>query len=227
MHEEIAALTQDLAGKGYTKETQKTYLNEAQKLVEWAGKAPSKIAREELRQYVEELRQASKSTSTLSSKFCALLFLYRKSLGKPEQVSFLSLPPKSSKITDVLTQKEVQSVLQRVDVPRYQGMAMVMYGAGLRMDEARNLQVSDIDGERGVIRVRDGKGHKPREAKLSPTLYAWLREYWMLVQPPGNYLFGAPRTGKRPTPSTVNKALKKAARTGSSWPWIWKSYSNY
>ena len=218
MNQEIEDMARDLAGKGYAKTTQKAYLKEARALAEWAGKPPSEITREELRQYVEGLRQSAKSTSGLRSQFCALFFLYKRTLGMPEHVSFFSLPKQRSKVPDVLTQKEVQSLLQRIEVARYQGIAMVMYGAGLRIDEALNLQVSDIDGERGIIRVRHGKGDKAREAKLSPALYGWLREYWSIAQPAGSYLFGARRTGKRPMKSTVNKALKKAAEAA----WIKK-----
>jgi integrase/recombinase XerD len=218
VNKEIEDMARDLAGKGYAKTTQKAYLKEAKYLVQWAGKPPSEMTRDELRQYVDELRRTTKSASMLSSKFCALFFLYKKTLGKPERVSFLSLPKQRSKVPDVLTEKEVLSLLQKLEVPRYQGVAMVMYGAGLRIDEALNLQVTDIDGERGVIRVRHGKGDKPREAKLSPVLYGWLREYWTLTQPPSNYLFAAPRTGKRPTKSTINKAFKLAAEAA----WIKK-----
>ena len=210
----IDEMARDLAGKGYSKRTQEAYLKEAKKLVEWAGKAPDKIEREELRRYIEELRRTAKSASSLKSKFCALFFLYKKTLGMPEQVSFFSLPKQHSKLPEVLTQKETHCLLQNIKVPRYQGVAMVMYGAGLRIDEALNLQVSDIDGERGVIRVRRGKGDRPREAKLSPALYSWLREYWSLTQPPGNYLFASPQTGKPPCKPTVNKALKKASSAG-------------
>ncbi len=147
----------------------------------------------------------------LRKKVCALFFLYKRTLGTPEQVSFLSLPKRSSKLPEVLTEREVHQLLQKIKVLRYQAIAMVLYGAGLRIEEALQLQVSDIDGERGVIRVRRGKGDKPREAKLSPVLYRWLREYWSLTQPPGSYLFASPRTGKLPSKQTVNKALKKAA----------------
>lgn len=88
---------------------------------------------------------------------------------------------------------------------------MVMYGAGLRLSEALQLEVSDIDGARGVIRVRHGKGNKDREAKLSETLYVWLRRYWDRERPPRPYLF-ANRDGKLPMDSTIREALALAAK---------------
>ena len=63
----------------------------------------------------------------------------KRSLGKPEQVSCFTLPKSRSKVPDVLTQKEVHSLLQRIEVAPYRGVAMAMNGAGLRMNEALNL----------------------------------------------------------------------------------------
>jgi site-specific recombinase XerD len=97
-------------------------------------------------------------------------------------------------------------------MPRIQAVAMTMYGAGLRISEAVALHVGDIDGARGVIRVRHGKGDKAREAKLSPTLYAWLREYWAREQPPQPYLFASRKTGKPPAKETVRAAISLAAK---------------
>jgi site-specific recombinase XerD len=87
-----------------------------------------------------------------------------------------------------------------------------MYGAGLRISEAIALEVRDIDGSRGVLQVRHGKGNKAREAKLSPTLYEWLRQYWARERPPLPYLFASPKTGKLPHAVTVRKALARAAK---------------
>ncbi len=89
---------------------------------------------------------------------------------------------------------------------------MVMYGAGLRIAEALVLEVGDIDGARGVIRVRHGKGNKAREAKLSPGLYSWLRHYWACERPPLPYLFASKANGKPPHANTVREALAAAAK---------------
>jgi site-specific recombinase XerD len=95
---------------------------------------------------------------------------------------------------------------------------MVLYGAGLRITEALALEVTDIDAARGVIRVRHGKGNKAREAKLSPTLYQWLRQYWARQRPPLPYLFASRKTGRPPTAETVRAALAHAAKQA----WIGK-----
>ena len=109
----------------------------------------------------------------------------------------------------VLSKGEVHRLLNSIRDARYQAIAMVMYGSGLRIQEALRLTIDDIDRERGVIHVRNGKGGKPRETKLSPVLYDWLRAYWSRTRPPLPYLFVNHR-GRLPRQSTVRRALAAA-----------------
>jgi len=92
-------------------------------------------------------------------------------------VSFVSYPKRHKPLPTVLSVEEVGALIAAVRNARYQAIVMVLYGAGLRIAEALTLQVTDIDAGRGVIHVRHGKGDKAREAKLSPSLYQWLRNY--------------------------------------------------
>jgi site-specific recombinase XerD len=194
---EIEDMARDLAMKGYAARTQVGYLRTAKKLEAHFKRPVGELSRDELRGFVEALQAQGKSASWLNGQLCALRFLYRKTLGRPELVSFISLPRVHSPLPQVLSQKEVHSLLNAIQNPRYQAIAMVMYGAGLRIAEVRVLEVRDIDGERGVIRVRHGKGDKAREAKLSPSLYSWLRDYWRREQPAAPYLF-ASKSGQLP-----------------------------
>jgi integrase len=126
-------------------------------------------------------------------------------------VSFIKLPRRRSPLPAVLSLDEVNALLRALKDPRYQAIAMVMYGAGLRISEAIALEVRDIDASRGVIYVRHGKGDKAREAKLSPALYEWLRKYWARERPPLPYLFASRKTGKPPIDQSVRRALAMRA----------------
>lgn len=212
MSTEIENMARDLAMRGYAESTRKDYLRTARRLVERFGKPASQLSQDELRQYIEELSQMGKSSSCFRNQVCALLFLYRKTLGRPELVSFVGLPKRYSPLPEVLSVKEVDELLQKVNRPQYQAIAMVMYGAGLRIEEALALQVGDVDGGRGVLRIHHGKGDKAREAKLSPSLYAWLREYWRKTRPPEPHLFASRKTGKPPSKRTIRTALREAAK---------------
>lgn len=202
---------QDLARAGYSETTRHRYPVYARELADYVGKPIRDISREELRKFVDAMMARELQPSGKSHRLCALRFLYRRTLGRPEMVAFIKLPRIKSKLPVVLSQGEVHRLLNALRKPRYQALAMVMYGAGLRINEAISLTVSDIDSARGVILVRNGKGGKARECKLSPALYQWLRSYWARTRPPLPYLFADAR-GRLPRESTLRSALKRAGQ---------------
>ncbi len=212
MDHSIEQMGQDLALANYAKSTQHGYLTTVRHLSSRFGRPVADLTRDELRRYVEELTGRGNSASWVITQLAALSFLYRKTLGRPELVSFLSYPKRHRPLPTVLSLEEVSTLIRAVKHPRYQALVMVMYGAGLRIAEALALEVTDIDGARGVIRVRHGKGDKAREAKLSPSLYLWLRQYWARERPPAPYLFSSKKTGKPPRAETLRDALAHAAK---------------
>jgi site-specific recombinase XerD len=208
----IEQLGQDLARANYAKTTGKKYVKTAEHLSRRFGRPLAELRREDLRVYVDEISARGRSASWVVVELAALAFLYRKTLGQPEKVSFVSYPKRPRPLPTVLSLEEVGGLLMAVRHPTYQAIVMVLYGAGLRITEALALEVSDVDGARGVLRVRHGKGNKAREAKLSQSLYQWLRQYWGRLRPPPPYLFVSPKTGKPPTADTVRAALAHAAK---------------
>jgi integrase/recombinase XerD len=211
MDKSIEQMARDLASAGYAKETQEKYLKAVEEMAEHFHRPLHELGRDELRVYVEELRTRARSASWLKTKLAALVFLYKKTLGRPTDVSFVCWPKQRSALPSVLAVDEIHALLCALTHPLYQAIAMVLYGAGLRIAEALALEVSDIDGARGVLRIRHGKGDRPREAKLSPVLYASLRAYWASERPPLPYLFASRRTGRPPQQQTVCRALALAA----------------
>lgn len=211
MDESVKQMGQDLAFAAYAKGTQKGYLATVKAFAAHVGRPLAEVSREEIRAYVELLGQRGRSASWLRTQLAALVFLYRKTLGRPNDVSFLCWPKQRAPLPVVLSVEEVQALLRALTHRRYQAIAMVLYGAGLRVAEALALEVTDIDGARGVLHVRHGKGDRARQAKLSSTLYAWLRRYWAEERPARPYLFATPRTGRPPLAESVCRALEQAA----------------
>jgi site-specific recombinase XerD len=207
----IEQLAQDLARAAYADGTRTRYCAGARELSAFCGKPIAQIGRDEIRAFVDAVMAREISAQEKTNRLCALRYLYRRSLGRPEMVSFIKLPRRHSPLPVVLSQGEVRRLFDAFHNPRYQAIAMVMYGAGLRVSEAIALTVSDIDRERGVLHVRCGKGGKPRETKLSPLLYQWLRTYWAFIRPPLPHLFADPR-GRLPLADTVRKAVRTASR---------------
>jgi integrase len=89
-------------------------------------------------------------------------------------------------------------------------MLTVCYGCGLRLSEVLGLRVADIDGERKLLRITQGKGAKDRLVPLSPTLLEALRTYWRLYRP-DDWLF-AGRAGEPLSPTVLQKAFTQAKR---------------
>jgi integrase len=121
----------------------------------------------------------------------ALRFLYKKTL-KRRDLAFddLVYPKRPKKLPVVLSPAEVTRLIEATPQPMHRTILMVLYGTGIRRTEASLLKVSDIDIQRMVIHIRQGKGSRDRDVPLRPKLLEALREYW-LWQKPKIYLFSS------------------------------------
>ncbi len=212
MDTELEQMARDLTLGGYAERTKRDYLQVASKLQERFGRPAGELEREQLRLFVEELDARGNSRSWFNGKVAALRFLYCRTLGRPEVVSFIKCKKVNPNLPAILSVQEVHRFLNAIETPQYQAVAMVIYGAGLRISEAVVLETRDIDAARGVIRVRNGKGDKPREVNLSSSLYRWLRRYWSRYRPPAPYLFGSHITGKPISKRHVQKVFADVSR---------------
>jgi integrase/recombinase XerD len=208
----IEQMEQDLVFGGYSQSTVKSYLGTVKRLAAFYQKPLEDLGREHLRSYVDYLRGQRRSASWLKMHLAAIVFLYAKTLGRPTDVSFVVWPRQYSPLPTVLSQAEVAALLGELRHPVYLAIAMVLYGTGLRIAEALALHVSDIDGARGMLLVRHGKGNQAREVKLSEGLYQWLRRYWDRQRPAFPHLLASRRTGRPPTQAAVCHAFELAAQ---------------
>lgn len=198
----------DLALAGYAESTQSKYLDAADSLVKYHWRCPSELGQDEVRAWVDDRMARGKSPQWLRGQFAGVKFLYTKTLGRPEVVAFLSWPKDPQRLPTVLSADEVRRVLRALELPKYRVFFTTVYATGLRISEACRLETSDIDAERGVIRVR-GKGDKERLVTLKPRLLLILRAYWAFERPPAPWLFAA-RTGNHLCAPTARTALLRA-----------------
>jgi integrase len=110
----------------------------------------------------------------------------------------------------VLSLEELGKFFEAVENPKCRTVLMTMYGSGLRLGEALGLKVTDIDSQRMVIRVQQGKGRKDRYVELAPSLLEALRRYWKVYRPK-SWLFPT-RKGDHPIHETVVQRACKEAR---------------
>ena len=202
----------DLSLAGYAESTQKKYLAAADAFVAFHWRCPTEMGQEEVRGWAEHLMTRTRiGPQRLRQHFAALKFLYGKTLGRPEVVSFLSWPRDERRLPTVISREEVLRLLQELRVPTYGALFTTVYATGLRIGEACALETGDLDAARGVIHVRRGKGGKERYVPLSPRLLAILRTYWKVVRPPQPWLF-ASKAGTAVSAATARKALADAAK---------------
>jgi integrase/recombinase XerD len=149
------------------------------------------------------------------ARYFALRFLYHVTLGRDDVAATIAPAKQPRTLPVVLSLDEVVQFLAAVTNIKHRAILMTAYAAGLRVSEVTKLRVEDIDSQRMVIRVRQGKGRKDRYVMLSPRLLLLLRQYWKAVRPRG-YLFPGALPWRPITVATVNKVCQQACRRSNS-----------
>lgn len=208
----------DLRIRNYASATQDMYIRRVRAMAEHFSRSPADLSREEVRDYLRLLSEQGASRSTFAQVVGALRFLYQVTLDRPEMVPDLPYPREKRRHPVVLSPQEVVRLLNAMANLKHRTVAMVLYGAGLRISEALALELRDIDGDRDVITVRHGKGDRDRQVPLSGVLLATLRTYWRAYRPEP-FLFPG-QDGKGPMgKGTIQKAIRTArVRAGIAKP---------
>jgi site-specific recombinase XerD len=164
----------DLKLRNRSPRTIQSYVAHVANFARYFGKSPAVLGPEEIRQY-HLLNERRVSWGTLNQAVYALRFFYRHTLGRDDALEHIPFPRQPKKLPVVLSQAEVQRLLAAVRDYQLRVLLMTTYAAGLRLSEVSHLQVTDIDSQRMVIRVRQGKGQKDRYVMLSAKLLTELR----------------------------------------------------
>jgi site-specific recombinase XerD len=121
------------------------------------------------------------------------------------------MPKKPFKLPVILSPEEVMHFLESIHSLKHRAILMAAYAAGLRVSEATHLKVTDIDSQRMMLRVDQGKGGKDRYVMLSPRLLEELRSYWRAGRPK-TWLFPGDIPGRPISRNAVGLACQKAHR---------------
>jgi site-specific recombinase XerD len=176
-------------------------------------RSPEEMGTKEVRDFLVHLRDERElQPMTIKGYVCALKFFYAATLDRPEVVRPWLSPRVVKKLPVVLSGTEVEAVFRAIESITYRAVLMTTYGAGLRINEACRLQVSDIDSKRMLIHIVDGKGGKQRYTMLCSRLLEALRAYWRQARPSGEYLFPGQKPASHLSDSSVRKVLHLAIR---------------
>jgi site-specific recombinase XerD len=203
-------MVQDMTLRGFAPGTQDKYWEAIEALAQHYQRPPDQLTQEQIRAYLLYLIETRKlAKSTFRIRLSALKFLYRWTLGRSWPVLALPRLKSDKKLPVVLSRAEVWCLLDQVRKPSARMSLTLMYTCGLRVSEALRLRVQDIDSQRMVVSVRNGKGEKDRSVPLPQQTLSQLRAYW-LQDRPATWLFGAP-SGTAHRPDNAVRACLKAA----------------
>lgn len=178
-------------------------------------RCPDQLSVEDFQSYFATLID-NRSWSLVKIDRCGLRFFYEHVLQRPWPWVGMIKPPVVQSLPDVLTLDEVARLVKQTRERRYQTFWWATYSLGLRLGEALNLTVADIDAARGQVHVRGGKGRKDRFVVLPSLTLACLRRYWREHRHP-QLLFpgnGSSVTGAMDRGSTQKAFAKVVADCG-------------
>ncbi len=197
--------------------TQVSYLNSVTRLCNYYQRSPDKISAEEVKYWLVTYSAERKwSASTVHQTVMAIYFVYHQVLAQGDFQIDIKLPKKPQKIPALLTKKEVYAILASTKNLKHLTILSLCYGCGLRVSEVVALTQYDIDSERLLLRVIQGKGKKDRNIPLSISLLNLLRSYWQLNRHSGPCLFNSShKQHKALGISSVQKFYQKAKATAN------------
>jgi len=178
-------MLEELQRRNYSPATTRGYILAVKQFAQHFGKSPEKMGAEEIRRFQLYLLNEKKlAPGTVETRMSALRFLYKKTLKRRDLAyDDLLFPKTPRKLPVVLSPEEVTRLIEAAPNLMYRTLLMVLYSTGIRRTEASLLKVSDIDSERRVIHIRQGKGSRDRDVPLTPKLLEALREYWRWKRP--------------------------------------------
>lgn len=153
------------------------YARAVRRITAFFDKSPDTLTTADLKLYFNNLIQTH-SWSTIKLDRNGLQFFYRYTLNKQWEWLAIVKPPQVKRISDILTPTQISEVINQTKRLRYQVFFMALYSMGLRLSEALNLTVHDIDKATMLVHVRDGKGGKDRMVPIPELTLIALRCYW-------------------------------------------------
>ena len=206
-------MLEDMQVRNLSPHTQASYTQQVAQFARHFGQSPDTLGPEEIRAYQVYLTNDKQlAPGSILIAVAALRFLYKITLQREWTVAdTIPAPKKPQTLPIVLSREEVRQFLEHVPSLKHRTILAVCYAAGLRISEAVRLQLADIDSQRMVLRVEQGKGQKDRYVMLSPRLLELLRTWWRVAKP-RPWLFPGGRVGQPITTDAVEEACQKAQR---------------
>lgn len=205
-------MSEDMEIRNLSHNTQRSYLQQVSSFAKYFHCSPEALGPEQVRAYQVHLTTERKlAPASLSIIVAALRFLYKVTLKREWVDTEIPRPKIPLKLPVVLSREEVFHFLESIASLKHRTILTTAYAAGLRVSEVTRLKTADIDSQRMMLRVQQGKGQKDRYVMLSPQLLEVLRIYWKATRPK-DWLFPGDIAGRPISREAVEQACHKAHR---------------
>lgn len=230
---EIQHFTDWMRNRRYSESTIKNYAGSLGLFLRYTGnKNPEHINKEDLESFHKDYiisRHYSASFQSLVINAVKLYFSNR--LKRKLEPTEIERPKQPRLLPHVLSKEEVKNILQAHQNVKHRAMLSLIYACGLRRGELLNLKLIDIDSQRGMVRINQGKGAKDRMVPISEKVIGLLREYYQ-YEKPKVYLFEGTTSGQTYSPTSLQEVLKSAVKkSGIKKPvtlhWLRHSYATH
>jgi len=203
-----------LKRQGKSDSTIDVYARAVRRVAEYCDCCPDKLTVDQLKEHFTHLVQ-SHSWSTVKADRCGLQFFYHHVLDRQWDWVDIVKPPVVKKLPDILSHDEISRMIAATREARFQCYILTVFSMGLRLTEALNLTIADIDASRMLVHVRLAKGRKDRMVILPHCALDALRWYWATHRHP-SLLFPAgscPQTRFRATRPMSGQSVQRAIKS--------------
>ena len=201
-------MIEDMRIRGLGEKAQKAHIRGVKEFARFLKRSPDTATPDDLRAYQLYMTNAAVAPPTFNARVTALRFFFDTTCRREEMKRYMQFRRQPRKLPVVLSVEDVADILAAAPGPglKYRAALGISYGAGLRASEVCTLKVTDVDSDRMLIHVEQGKGRKDRKVMLSPALLELLRDYWREARP-GGWLFpGKPKINPL-SPRQLNRAF--------------------
>jgi len=203
----LLLLQQEMQLNNFSRRTIKSYTYYIQDCIKYTRVVPNSVLEVHIRDYLTYLQSQNRSASTLNTAYSALKFYFQKILRRK---FFVHIPrsKQEKKLPSVLSKEEIKRLIEATNNPKHHTILALLYGTGMRVGELVHLRIHDLDFDRQLIHVVQGKGKKDRYTILPTSLIPILQKQKSLKQSQ-DFLF-TNRKNTHLTEKTIERIVKNA-----------------
>lgn len=212
----LKKVDQKIQLKNYSQSTINTYKSQLVQFLDYfSNENVEDLTKDEIEAYLYYLkRRQNISLSKQNQVINAIKFYYEHVLGRDRTYYDITRPQKAQTLPEVLSEEEVQLIINAPKNLKHKAILYITYSGGLRISEVTGLRVQDIHSDEGYIFVKGGKGQKDRRTTLSEKALAIIREYYKKYKPK-KWLFEGARQGQQYSKTSIRNILKQAVEKAS------------